>query len=592
MKYRRNAAIAAGIARLLAAPIVIGALAAAAALFAGLSAANAQQLVPATPAAAPPAAATTTDELTQLRANQQLLQQRLDQLEQIAQVGPAHPQLPPGTASLAGSFPRSFLIPGTDTSIQIGGFVEFDAADFLTAGNSHVSSVVAPPDIGVSGTATTPVKGHFAEAGQVFAASTATGVQNGVMRFGASNSRLFIETRTPTAWGEALTHLEFDFQGCTANADPCSDESLSTTPALPRLRLAYGTLGGFMAGQNWVPVTDLEAADETLNASGEAGVFGFARAPEVGYKTPPLPWMWNGTIGVYAIQPETSLGTPGGAVISDTAAVGSCAGITEVAANSVSSLCTNSADSLLLGSPLAEELSINPTKMQVPDANVVLNWEEPWGHFQLKGIAQDLDLNDGIIAQNFIGYGGGFSGNVKPNWFGWSKDNLGFQAWMGDGLGHYGDPSGSTMPTIGAIALASNYGFAGPPGVCFGSGLGCYGNTAGSRTAALAAFVHTTTVQSQGANVNYQHWWTDVLRTNMSFGTSYYDYPIGIIAPFGAQAGNNGYNKMLTTAMADLLWSPVPFINTGFEYFYGHRLTVWNQRGDQNEIMYSFIVKF
>ncbi|HTV88344.1 MAG TPA: hypothetical protein VME41_04935, partial [Stellaceae bacterium] len=45
--------------------------------------------------------ATTADELSQLHANQQLLEQRLDQLEQIAQVGPAHPQLPPGTASLA-----------------------------------------------------------------------------------------------------------------------------------------------------------------------------------------------------------------------------------------------------------------------------------------------------------------------------------------------------------------------------------------------------------------------------------------------------------------------------------------------------------
>ena len=60
------------------------------------------------------------DELSDLRANQQLLQQRLDQL---AQVGVAHPQLPPGTQTIAGSFPRSFLIPGTDTSIQIGGFV-------------------------------------------------------------------------------------------------------------------------------------------------------------------------------------------------------------------------------------------------------------------------------------------------------------------------------------------------------------------------------------------------------------------------------------------------------------------------------------
>ena len=55
------------------------------------------------------------DELADLRANQELLQQRLDQL---AQAGPSTgPSGPIGV----GTFPRSFLIPGTDTSLRIGG---------------------------------------------------------------------------------------------------------------------------------------------------------------------------------------------------------------------------------------------------------------------------------------------------------------------------------------------------------------------------------------------------------------------------------------------------------------------------------------
>src|SRR6202035_1570908 len=55
------------------------------------------------------------DELADLRANQELLQQRLDQL---SQAGPATgPAGPIGV----GSFPRSFLIPGTDTSLRVGG---------------------------------------------------------------------------------------------------------------------------------------------------------------------------------------------------------------------------------------------------------------------------------------------------------------------------------------------------------------------------------------------------------------------------------------------------------------------------------------
>jgi hypothetical protein len=75
----------------------------------------------------------------ELSANQPLLQQRLDQLPQ-AQAPAAPPQAPgatPGTITpdvddniagpdrplAAGSFPGSFLIPGTETSIRIGGFV-------------------------------------------------------------------------------------------------------------------------------------------------------------------------------------------------------------------------------------------------------------------------------------------------------------------------------------------------------------------------------------------------------------------------------------------------------------------------------------
>src|SRR5437667_5297970 len=57
------------------------------------------------------------DEIADLRANQELLQRRVDQL---AQAGPsAGPG--PGGPVLAGSFPRSFAIPGTEVSLRVGG---------------------------------------------------------------------------------------------------------------------------------------------------------------------------------------------------------------------------------------------------------------------------------------------------------------------------------------------------------------------------------------------------------------------------------------------------------------------------------------
>ena len=65
-------------------------------------------------------AAARADELTDLRADQQLLQQRLDQLNPPPTQGVA-PDRPP---VIGGSFPRSFLIPGTNTSVTIGGSVQ------------------------------------------------------------------------------------------------------------------------------------------------------------------------------------------------------------------------------------------------------------------------------------------------------------------------------------------------------------------------------------------------------------------------------------------------------------------------------------
>src|SRR5271169_2711872 len=92
------------------------------------------------------------DELADLRANQQLLQQRIDQLAQAqSQYHPPSPltggagggqaltlgsQPAPTAPSMGGSFPRSFLIPGTDTSLRVGGFVDITGLYFLQGANT------------------------------------------------------------------------------------------------------------------------------------------------------------------------------------------------------------------------------------------------------------------------------------------------------------------------------------------------------------------------------------------------------------------------------------------------------------------------
>src|SRR5437660_8711854 len=105
----------------------IGGLTAAIALLTGLPAAKA-------------------DELADLRANQELLQRRIDQLAQAGlpetKAFPGRPGAMgaaaiPGQAIIGGSFPRSFLIPGTDTSIRVGGFIDLGANYFLQGANTN-----------------------------------------------------------------------------------------------------------------------------------------------------------------------------------------------------------------------------------------------------------------------------------------------------------------------------------------------------------------------------------------------------------------------------------------------------------------------
>jgi len=65
-----------------------------------------------------------------------------------------------------------------------------------------------------------------------------------------------------------------------------------------------------------------------------------------------------------------------------------------------------------------------------------------------------LDIMDGaFLSNNFVGCGEDISGDVKPGWFGWAKDDFQCQFTVGNGLGGY-------LNCSTAAALATN--FSGP----------------------------------------------------------------------------------------------------------------------------------
>jgi Porin subfamily len=527
------------------------------------------------------------DELQDLIANQQLLQQRIDQLakaqqnEQQAAVlgGP----VVAGAPSLAGSFPRSFLIPGTNTSIAISGYVKFDAAEWFHGGTPALGAGVSPSVLGTPSSASIPLnlKGP---AGTIFAtpAYNAAARGNWVFHDSAAESRLRIETRTPTPYGQVGTVLEFDAYGCTAQASSCSNLDNGTFGQLLRLRLAYGTIGGFFAGQGFIPVNDLDAGPTLFDFGGDAGEFGFARAPWIGY-TWQLPY--GTSFQLAAVTPMTGIFSPIGAIQDDAFGTGLLGTYDAPATNG--------------------GFAINPTKTTMPDINLVLKNEQPWGHVQLGAIGARYTLDDGaFLNQNFFGYGGSLSAHVIPNWFGFSRDNFGFKMYMGEGLGHYANPPGGGEPGTDN-PLATNWGMVGVD--CNPvSGAGCYGNAAGTATggdtARNAALVRTQTFLSYGAEGNMQHWWTPTLRSTLSGGFQTAEVPVSVVTvapsniPFASPTlGNSNalnYNKTLITAHVNIIWSPVSFIDTGFEFVYAHRLTILGATGSLDVLDYSFRVKF
>lgn len=521
------------------------------------------------------------DELSDLRANQQLLQQRIDQLaasvsnkpEQQAAITPG--PVVAGQPSLAGSFPRSFLIPGTNTSIAITGYVKFDMMEYITgASNTGVGSGVNEI-YGLPGTAAAALnlKGP---PGSITAAPLYNQAKRDYWDFHstAAESRIRIETRTPTDIGQVSTVLEMDMAGCTVDTAVCSQLDNGTYTSLTRLRLAYATVGGFLAGQAFIPVNDNDAHPETLDFGGDAGTFGFSRAPWIGY-TWQLPY--GVSFLVAAVTPATLLWTPVVGV-----ATGCNPQLTSTTANAGISNCPAG----------IQNLAINPTKSQLPDGNFVLRANQPWGHVQVGAVVQRNTIDDGaFLTQNFVGYGGGLSGNWRPDWFGFSsKDNFGFNVYAGSGLGHYANPSGGGEPTT-SNGLQSNFGLVGVN--CNATtGIGCYGNAAGGPTATTpgnAALVRTSTVPQQGFELNYQHWWLPNLRSTVTVGWQANWMDIGIL---GRNTETLNYNKAFWTSHLNFLWSPVSFIDTGIEYFYGQRLTLLNQRADLQVVDYAFKVKF
>ena len=281
----------------------------------------------------------------------------------------------------AGSFPGSILIPGTQTSLKLGGYVKLDYSYDFSAAQNAVGGLfpnAIPLDANVPGT--------HASAGHS---------SHGVSQLTAAESRFNIETRTPTEFGELKTFIEGDFENPSGLTNSSTFETESNSTGF-RLRYAYGALGPWLAGQ-WNSVfRDTLAEAETLDFNGPMGA-GAYRQPQIRYTYPLGPLH----IQVAAENPQTFW-----ADATSTATLGG---------QSFTTYGTGQGD-------------------KVPDFTASATYDDTWGHLALRGVFRDLyDHNGSTVTQSAFGWGLGVSGRINT----WGKDDVIFQVNGGDGVGRY-----------------------------------------------------------------------------------------------------------------------------------------------------------
>jgi hypothetical protein len=291
-----------------------------------------------------------------------------------------------------GSFPGSFLVPGTNTSIKIGGF----AKGVLIYDMDAPPGASSNPDVTV--TSAIPLEGSAAHQ------------LHGALRMHARQSNINVDVRTPTSYGELDTFILLDFFGQNVAQ---AQNGANTQNA--RLVLAYGTLGPLLVGQTLSLWYDGDALAETVDPTPTIGVMNGLtnRQPQIRY-TYAGP---NGISLALSIEnPENEgVAQAGGAFATGT--IGGGSGAID----------------------------------RIPDFILRARWDQSWGHIAATGIVRDMRLVAvGAPRVSETGYGGELTGHL--NTFG--KDTLKGQFLIGKGLGHYmsnfGNSAGMQISTLAA----------------------------------------------------------------------------------------------------------------------------------------------
>lgn len=377
-------------------------------------------------------------------------------------------------AVIVGDTKGTFRIPGTDTSLGFGGFAKFDAIyNSVGAGPNRLGNQALVP-------AQIPVAGQQRD-------------EHSQIVFNPKESRFWLKSFTPSAWGDITSYLELDFFGST-----------DTYSYTPRLRHAYGSIGHLLAGQTWTTFLNVAAIADTLDIGGPVGSVLYLRQPLV---------RWT--------QPFSLAG-----------------------ANLEFQAAAESPRSRVAATPALQETPdtygfIYPDEDRYPDLVARLNYNPDWGTLSLSGMGRHIRSTQPNSERIQEAWGGAVSLAGRINVYG--LDNIRFMANYGDAYGRYaqtGSFEDASLDSLGRLRLVDSY----------------------------------------GAMLAYQHWWSNAWRSSLVYGFEQADQPVFV---------DGGLTRQAQSLHGNLLWSPVRQVTIGLEYIYATRELVNGHTGALNRVQFS-----
>ena len=339
-----------------------------------------------------PSAAATAGEVDGLKDQIQALQDRLDQLEQDQAAIDERTQgvAPAMLLVTGGDMEGSFKLPGSDTSMKIGGYLradftyDFDGnSDNLGAGSFYFSVL--------------PLDGSFADR------------RDGEFRFTSRQASLDIQTSTPSEYGEISTYLAIRFWTPTVTAN---ESEFTANGYQAKLQEAYGTIGPILAGQTVSTFSDYSSYPTTLDFFGPVG--------ETWIYQTMIRYTHNLGDGMVL---KLALENPETQAVATTLNVGTAATVGTL---------TYISDFYATSAAIVAGASGGPDSY--PDAVIKLEYDDSWGHLGLGAVFRNLEVDNAAGAQDSAFGWGTIVGLWVPTF---GDDSLNASLIYGEGVGRY-----------------------------------------------------------------------------------------------------------------------------------------------------------